>query len=637
MWRLYETPAWQTRPVRAASSAKSGKGGVGANTKQATLANKPKPRARKAGSRGGSAASHGGSAASHGGSAAPSVPASSTSSLLSKGVGQAFVDPAAGVVGKSTSSGSRNALLFGALTFAAGTMYYTSIGGATTSAAYPPPSTNEDLVNWSGTHQCQPKRFYQPETQEHVEAIVKEAAASKSKLRCVGSGLSPNGIAFQPEGMVSLSLMDKILSVDADAMTVTVQSGARVQDVADRIREAGLTLINYASIREQTIGGFTQIGAHGTGAGIPSVDDSVVGLKMVTPALGTISISKETNPRLFELAKVGLGCLGVVTEVTLQCVPAHKLVERTFVASVKEVKRNHAKWLQTNKHLRYMWLPATDSVVVVQCNEEGSDMAEAAVRENAAAQAKRGRTGDASNPLRDLIKSTEGVELGGQDPDDLTPTECRDVLLAHDPLNASWVASVNQAEAAFWKSNEGIRVGYSDEILGFDCGGQQWVFEVAFPCGTRDKPNGWDISYMEELLKMIKKNKIPAPSPIEQRWTSGSSSSMSPCSGPTDSLHTWVGIIMYLPEEPGKEDLRDAVTSEFIGKYRRMVEQRLLARYNAVEHWAKLEIPEDPKDLQATRARLHKRYPIEAFQQARAELDPDNIFGGDAVDAFFQS
>ena len=637
MWRLYETPAWQTRPVRAASSAKSGKGGVGANTKQATLANKPKPRARKAGSRGGSAASHGGSAATHGGSTAPSVPASSTSSLLSKGVGQAFVDPAAGVVGKSTSSGSRNALLFGALTFAAGTMYYTSIGGATTSAAYPPPSTNEDLVNWSGTHQCQPKRFYQPETQEHVEAIVKEAAASKSKLRCVGSGLSPNGIAFQPEGMVSLSLMDKILSVDADAMTVTVQSGARVQDVADRISEAGLTLINYASIREQTIGGFTQIGAHGTGAGIPSVDDSVVGLKMVTPALGTISISKETNPRLFELAKVGLGCLGVVTEVTLQCVPAHKLVERTFVASVKEVKRNHAKWLQTNKHLRYMWLPATDSVVVVQCNEEGSDMGEAAVRENAAAQAKRGRTGDASNPLRDLIKSTEGVELGGQDPDDLTPTECRDVLLAHDPLNASWVASVNQAEAAFWKSNEGIRVGYSDEILGFDCGGQQWVFEVAFPCGTRDKPNGWDISYMEELLKMIKKNKIPAPSPIEQRWTSGSSSSMSPCSGPTDSLHTWVGIIMYLPEEPGKEDLRDAVTSEFIGKYRRMVEQRLLARYNAVEHWAKLEIPEDPKDLQATRARLHKRYPIEAFQQARAELDPDNIFGGDAVDAFFQS
>jgi hypothetical protein len=31
----------------------------------------------------------------------------------------------------------------------------------------------------------------------------------------------------------------------------------------------------------------------------------------------------------FVLAKVGLGMLGIVAEVTLQCVPAHKLVEHT--------------------------------------------------------------------------------------------------------------------------------------------------------------------------------------------------------------------------------------------------------------------------------------------------------------------
>jgi L-galactono-1,4-lactone dehydrogenase len=27
-------------------------------------------------------------------------------------------------------------------------------------------------------------------------------------------------------------------------------------------------------------------------------------------------------------------------------------------------------------------------------------------------------------------------------------------------------------------------VGYADQILGFDCGGQQWVLEVAFPVGS---------------------------------------------------------------------------------------------------------------------------------------------------------
>lgn len=30
------------------------------------------------------------------------------------------------------------------------------------------------------------------------------------------------------------------------------------------------------------------------------------------------------------------------------------------------------RWLRENKHLRYMWIPYTDTVVVVQCNPEAS-------------------------------------------------------------------------------------------------------------------------------------------------------------------------------------------------------------------------------------------------------------------------
>lgn len=46
--------------------------------------------------------------------------------------------------------------------------------------------------------------------------------------------------------------------------------------------------------------------------------------------------------------------------------------------------------------------------------------------------------------------------------------------------------------------SSGQRVGYADQILGFDCGGQQWVLEVAFPIGSYSKvtsswrtPNRW--------------------------------------------------------------------------------------------------------------------------------------------------
>jgi hypothetical protein len=45
-------------------------------------------------------------------------------------------------------------------------------------------------------------------------------------------------------------------------------------------------------------------------------------------------------------------------------------------------------------------------------------------------------------------------------------------------------ASAAQAEAEYWRRSEGYRTGWSDQLLGFDCGGQQWVLEVAFPTGT---------------------------------------------------------------------------------------------------------------------------------------------------------
>jgi FAD binding domain len=57
---------------------------------------------------------------------------------------------------------------------------------------------------------------------------------------------------------------------------VRVQAGARVQDVVEALRPHGLTLQNFASVREQQVGGFTQVSAHGTGASIPPVDEQVL-------------------------------------------------------------------------------------------------------------------------------------------------------------------------------------------------------------------------------------------------------------------------------------------------------------------------------------------------------------------------
>lgn len=71
------------------------------------------------------------------------------------------------------------------------------------------------------------------------------------------------------------------------------------------------------------------------------MDEQVISMKLVTPAKGTIEVSKEKDPELFYLARCGLGGLGVVAEVTIQCVDRQELVEHTTVSTMAEIKKNH--------------------------------------------------------------------------------------------------------------------------------------------------------------------------------------------------------------------------------------------------------------------------------------------------------
>lgn len=88
---------------------------------------------------------------------------------------------------------------------------------------------------------------------------MKDANEKKAKIRPVGSGLSPNGIGLARSGMVNLGLMDKVLEVDKERKRVRVQGGIRVQGLVDGIKEHGLTLQNFASIREQQVAGIVQV------------------------------------------------------------------------------------------------------------------------------------------------------------------------------------------------------------------------------------------------------------------------------------------------------------------------------------------------------------------------------------------
>ncbi|EGZ23779.1 hypothetical protein PHYSODRAFT_485337 [Phytophthora sojae] len=444
----------------------------------------------------------------------------------------------------------------------------------------------------------------------------------------MGAGVSPNGLGFSGkvagkadsnEALMTLALFDKILKVDKEKLQVTVEAGVIVGELLDKLRAYGMTMQNVASIRPQQVGGICQAGCHGTGAGIPPIDDQIVEMEIVTPAKGKMTLSATQNPEMFELAKCGLGALGVVTKVTLQCVPMHKLIEKTTVMTVDEIRPNHSRWLAEYQHLRYMWIPYTDSVVVVQCRRAQEDEP---LNEKRFPPVKHSDDVRMEAPRKLYLELTKGKP----EPDylDWSFTKMRDKLLEINPLDKQHVIRVNQVEKQFWKLSEGYRVAYSDDIIGFDCGGQQLVEEVSFPC-----TGSLELDFMEKLLKRIDAEDIPAHSPIEQRWTARSTSLMSPASSPNpEQIFSWVGVILYLPTAEKK--VRTAIRNRFMDFY--AMYRDFMEPYGATEHWAKIEWPADAAERKQIRDRLKKRYPLDKFKKARDEVDPHHILSNHIVD-----
>ena len=97
-----------------------------------------------------------------------------------------------------------------------------------------------------------------------------------------------------------------------------------------------------------------------------------------------------------------MGWLGVVSEVTLQCVPAHRLLQRTFVETREGIAKNHLEHL-SHQHMRYMWIPHTDTVVVVTCDpiRDGMPTPTAASAADELA---------ATAPLRELLLRTSAAQ-----------------------------------------------------------------------------------------------------------------------------------------------------------------------------------------------------------------------------------
>jgi FAD/FMN-containing dehydrogenase len=217
-----------------------------------------------------------------------------------------------------------------------------------------------EWTNWSGNVRAQPVRVEAPRTEAEVQELVLAAVRDGLSVRPAGSRHSFTSLCATTGVALDLDHLAGVESVDAGAGTATVLGGTRISDLGTPLHAAGIALHNQGDVDTQTITGAIGTGTHGTGPTLRNLSSAVIGARIIT-ADGQLRVcSPAADPDLLEGARLSLGALGIVTAVTLQCLPAYNLHERVWFEGPDDSLERLAERVAATRHYEFFWHPERD-------------------------------------------------------------------------------------------------------------------------------------------------------------------------------------------------------------------------------------------------------------------------------------
>ena len=226
--------------------------------------------------------------------------------------------------------------------------------------------------NWAGNVCTTPSARVDPTTVAEVADVVTGAAEAGTTVKCVGAGHSFTPAAATDGVLVSLDDLTGIESIvptrdaagNVDGADVTVWAGTRLHRLGPLLWDLGLAQPNLGDFAEQSLAGAVSTGTHGTGTGFPGLPATVVGLQLVTADGSALSCTRETHPEVFEAARLGIGALGIITKMTIHCVPAFVLHAEERPWSLSAALADLEGFAHSADHAEFFWFPHTDNVNV---------------------------------------------------------------------------------------------------------------------------------------------------------------------------------------------------------------------------------------------------------------------------------
>lgn len=222
--------------------------------------------------------------------------------------------------------------------------------------------------NWAGTATASPQVVHRPTDVRGIVVAIEAAAADGKRIRPVGSGHSFTPIAVADEHAIDLSGYSGVTDVDMSTRRVTVRAGTTLEALNRALDTLGLALENMGDIDRQTVSGAISTGTHGTGAQLGGLATQVAALELVTADGSLLRCSAEERPDLFAAARVGLGALGVISTVTVNCVPSFVLAAQETPGRLDAVLERFDEEADGNDHFEFYWFPHGDKTLVKRNN-----------------------------------------------------------------------------------------------------------------------------------------------------------------------------------------------------------------------------------------------------------------------------
>jgi alditol oxidase len=201
-----------------------------------------------------------------------------------------------------------------------------SAGGRLCGAESGDPAPGVDRTNWAGNYRYGTENLDRLASIEQIQKFVKE----HDSLRVLGTRHCFNGIADSTHALISLQSMDKVVALDPQARTVTVEPGVTYGQLCPYLHERGFALHNLASLPHISIAGACATATHGSGVRNGNLATAVSALDLVTANGDVLSLSRARDGATFLGAVVSLGALGVVTRLTLDVQPSFMMRQDVY-------------------------------------------------------------------------------------------------------------------------------------------------------------------------------------------------------------------------------------------------------------------------------------------------------------------